>query len=653
MKYDEQIALWNHTAVKVFDIRRSVMNSGQWLEYRFPASGFIYGVRGLANLVLDGHVHRIERYYVLHGAKGMSMMIEAEEEFEFYLLFYRAKLAFSGWRELRQLLDRKSPFEGHFGFEPEEPRTMLLLMSSMEQTLNSLGSYGSVEIKGLFYQFVHEVLRHQYIIRTGNGQADLVTLVIRYIHNHYHEGITLDYLANRFNYSPRYLSTKFKQQTGYSPIEYLIQYRIKQSKQLLLETGTTLRVVAEHVGYSDEYYFSRLFKKQTGVSPTRYQLTMREKSASDNSPFAGAKLSIGGLRLRGYSLTGSDNHYQYYGGGFSNMNRNKKSSLILSTLLSLTLLLGACSGGGANVGSSASPSPSASAISATAATTSEAESKETTRTVSTVKGDVIVPADPKRVVVLYMLGDIVALGVDPVGISEIYDGAAFTEQLKDTQTLGHHDEVNPEAVLSLEPDLIIVSSEKGYNMLHKIAPTVLIPTDKVTTNERILKLGEVFGKEKEAQSLLNDFHGKVEESREKLRSSGVLDKTVTILEGGVKEMMIIESKEYGRGSQIVYDYLGMKAPEIIQAKVDVAKAAMSENVSMEVLPEFAGDILLRSSWEGMDDLSDNAIWSSIPAVKEGRVIEAEFGLFFYTDLFSLNSQLDYITNELLATASNK
>jgi iron complex transport system substrate-binding protein len=652
MKFDDQIAIWNHTAVKIFDIRHTVMNPGEWLEdYRFPASGFIYGVRGSAKLLLDGNVHQTRRFYLLHGAKGMKLEIEAKEEFEFYLLFYRAKLAFNGWREMRQLLERRSPFEMQYGFEPDEPHAMLFLMSSMEQTLKRSGSLGSVEIKGLFYQFVHEVLRHQKAFESKSNQTDLVTLVRRYLHHHYQEGITLDFLANQYNYSPRYLSMKFKQQTGASPIEYLIQIRINESKKLLLETGATLRVIAAQVGYADEYYFSRLFKKQTGLSPARYQAREREKTASEDSPSVISKLSIGVPSLRRYSVIGSDNHYQYNGGGFIPMRRNKKSLLLLSTLLSLTLLLGACSGGGTNVNSSTS-APVATQ-SAAAETSSDKASEAATRTVATVKGDVVVPADPKRVVVLYLLGDVVALGVNPIGISELYDGAAFSEQLKGIESLGHWNETSPEAVMALEPDLIIVSSEDSYNNLKDIAPTVLIPADQVTTEERIQKLGEVFGKEKEAQDFLNEFNNKVEVSKDKLRSAGVLDKTITIVEGDKKEMMVIESKEYGRGSQIVYDYLGMKAPEIIQSKLDGAKAAESKMISMEVLPQYVGDILLRSSWEGMDDLSANPVWSSMPAVKEGRLIEASFGLFYYTDLYSLNYQLDVITDSLLATATGK
>ncbi|MGG4143459.1 ABC transporter substrate-binding protein [Paenibacillus algorifonticola] len=333
------------------------------------------------------------------------------------------------------------------------------------------------------------------------------------------------------------------------------------------------------------------------------------------------------------------------------MKRNKNSALILSVLLSLTLLLSACSAGGTNAGSNTSQTTTN--VTATSAANADTAGEASTRTISTVTGDVVVPAEPKRIVVLYMLGDAVALGIKPIGISEVYDGAAFSEQLEGVESLGHWNEANPEAVMVLDPDLIIANSEDNYRMLKDIAPTVLIPADQISTEERIKKLGEVFGKEKEAQGLLDSFQSKVEESKEKLRTAGLLDKTITIVEGGNKEMLVIESKEYGRGSQIVYDYLGMKAPEIIQQKIDKTKTVESEMVSMEVLPQFMGDYVLRSSWEGMDDLSEHAVWSSLAAVKAGHVIAADFGLFYYTDLYSLNTQLDVITNALLATTSSK
>ena len=59
-----------------------------------------------------------------------------------------------------------------------------------------------------------------------------------------------------------------------------------------------------------------------------------------------------------------------------------------------------------------------------------------------------VPAELKRVVALYMLGDVVAMGVKPVGISDVYEGAAFEQELTGIATLGEWFEPNQEAVRS-------------------------------------------------------------------------------------------------------------------------------------------------------------------------------------------------------------
>lgn len=186
-------------------------------------------------------------------------------------------------------------------------------------------------------------------------------------------------------------------------------------------------------------------------------------------------------------------------------------------------------------------------------------------------------------------------------------------------------------------------------MLYQIAPTVYIPYEKMSVDERLKQIGEVLGKEGESQTLLDNFYAKVEQSKQKLKAAGILDKRVSIMEGGKGEMSVISSKQYGRGSQVIYEYLGLKGPELIQQEIETSDSGGVHNLSFEVLPKYAGDYIFRSSYEGMVDLSDNAIWNSIPAVKEGRLIELSFGLSYYNDIISLDKQLDFIVDSLLAT----
>lgn len=234
-------------------------------------------------------------------------------------------------------------------------------------------------------------------------------------------------------------------------------------------------------------------------------------------------------------------------------------------------------------------------------------------------------------------------------MSDVSEGAAFEDELKDVQKLGTWFEASPEAILALNPDLIIVPSEETYESLHQIAPTVLVPYEKMSTEERVSFIGQVVGKEDHAKELFTDFHKKVEESKQKLQESGILDHTISIMEGGKdNSMAVVASKQFGRGSQIIYEYLGMKAPDIIQQKIDTSTGADGESVSFEVLAKYSGDYIFRSSYDGMADLTQNPIWNNIPAVKEGRLMEIDFGLGYSSDIYSLKVQLDYMVNTLLA-----
>lgn len=150
-----------------------------------------------------------------------------------------------------------------------------------------------------------------------------------------------------------------------------------------------------------------------------------------------------------------------------------------------------------------------SAETSTGANTDKAAVEAQTRIISTVKGDIAVPTSPQRVVVLYLLGDVLALGIKPIGVSDVSEGAAFEDELKDVQKLGTWFEASPEAILALNPDLIIVPSEETYEALHQIAPTVLVPYEKMSTEERVSFIGQVVGKEDQAKELFTDFHKKL------------------------------------------------------------------------------------------------------------------------------------------------
>lgn len=83
--------------------------------------------------------------------------------------------------------------------------------------------------------------------------------------------LTLSDVAKEFGYSPNYLSTLIKKQTG-NPFTYHVNnMRVEGAKLLLKEQPLSLREIAYSCGFEDEKYFMRVFKNITGMTPSEYR----------------------------------------------------------------------------------------------------------------------------------------------------------------------------------------------------------------------------------------------------------------------------------------------------------------------------------------------------------------------------------------------
>ena len=60
--------------------------------------------------------------------------------------------------------------------------------------------------------------------------------------------------------------------------DYLSDFRIEKSKQLLTNTRKNISEIALEVGFSSQSYFTYQFKKRIEISPSEYRQTSREKS---------------------------------------------------------------------------------------------------------------------------------------------------------------------------------------------------------------------------------------------------------------------------------------------------------------------------------------------------------------------------------------
>ena len=95
--------------------------------------------------------------------------------------------------------------------------------------------------------------------------------MVKYIQEHFGEGLTLATLAGEFKMSESYISSLIKKRTGKGFGEHLMEVRIQKAQEYLRTTNDSIEAIAERVGYPDYFYFTKVYKKATGISPAAYR----------------------------------------------------------------------------------------------------------------------------------------------------------------------------------------------------------------------------------------------------------------------------------------------------------------------------------------------------------------------------------------------
>jgi len=106
---------------------------------------------------------------------------------------------------------------------------------------------------------------------------------ISLIHRYYNTDISVSDIANSMFISREYLYTLFKNDTGKSPSQYLMNLRIEKSCALLSNSNYTVQQIAQYLGFYDHAYFSKVFKNHMKISPKEYRLQMKLKTSESNN----------------------------------------------------------------------------------------------------------------------------------------------------------------------------------------------------------------------------------------------------------------------------------------------------------------------------------------------------------------------------------
>lgn len=272
-----------------------------------------------------------------------------------------------------------------------------------------------------------------------------------------------------------------------------------------------------------------------------------------------------------------------------------------------------------------------------------------TVTVTDVRGEVEIPADPQRIVDLSGNSDILSiLGYKVIGTanSDAYDYTKFPSYLEETlsgaEILGYsmQDTMDVEAVMNLKPDLIVISTvqEKMYDALSEIAPTVMIQLEALNWKDDVRALAKVFNKEDVANEWLTKYETEAKEEGDKIKAEYGEDTTYLSFLASGGQFFIFDGAGFG---DVLYNDMGLAKPAGMPEQTDISLPV----VTYEGLAAIQADyIFLIATDEDLAQLESNAIWNSLPAVKEGKVVVLPSSPYFNQGYSSIGREV--LVNEI-------
>lgn len=252
-----------------------------------------------------------------------------------------------------------------------------------------------------------------------------------------------------------------------------------------------------------------------------------------------------------------------------------------------------------------------------------------THTVKTAMGDVNVPVDPRRVVVLDTaeLDSAITLGVKPVGSTHVEASSGFPGYLPKDEVSGIKDvgemmTPNMEAIAALKPDLILTSKIRHaakYDQLKAIAPTVMTETTGYPWKENFQVHADALGRRAEAKKVVADYRAHTRKVTKAIGGPAKAEQTK------VNVLRFIEGADirlYGDRSYIatLLKDVGLgRAP--ISAK---AKDGFSYDLSPEKIDLADTDVIFRSTYGDPKKSKEtqtvgSGLWKNMRAVKSGNV----------------------------------
>jgi len=203
---------------------------------------------------------------------GICYAAHWEEELEYLTVFLtedylkRTTIDFEANRNARIVLS----------CGPQDPLVRSIGMALADEVDNDQPA-GKLYAESLVNTLAVHLLRHYSTdslvddLQFGGLPAHKLRRVTEFIEENLDRDLELAEIAQAAELSPYHFARSFKQTTGFTPIQFLMQRRIELAKRLLTEEDAPIVEVGLRAGFKNQSHFTTLFRKLTSLTPKAYR----------------------------------------------------------------------------------------------------------------------------------------------------------------------------------------------------------------------------------------------------------------------------------------------------------------------------------------------------------------------------------------------